>query len=103
MHFNDSSFSFKQKQLETILESNPSGNETSTWIRNVEDIKTYQEALQDSDWSDWKNISFDPDYTPDMVQEALNTGKITVYSSYPIEQGIFVTPSKMNWIILPIN
>ncbi len=29
-----------------------------------------------------------------MVREALDTGKIKVYSSYPIEQGIFVTPSK---------
>ncbi len=30
-----------------------------------------------------------------MVKDALNSGKIMVYSSYPIEQGIFVSPSKM--------
>ena len=30
-----------------------------------------------------------------MAEQALATGKITVYSSYPIIQGTFVTPSKM--------
>lgn len=34
-------------------------------------------------------------YTPQVVQDALNSGKITVYSSHPIEQGVFVTPSPM--------
>ena len=30
-----------------------------------------------------------------MAQEAIKSGKITVYSSYPIKQGIFVSPSYM--------
>ncbi len=85
----------KQQQLDIILNSNPAGNETATWIRNVEDIKTFEETLQDSDWEGWEKTGFDPDYDANMVREALNTGKITIYSSYPIEQGIFVTPSKM--------
>jgi hypothetical protein len=29
------------------------------------------------------------------MKEALKSGRITVYSSYPIENGVFVTPSKM--------
>ena len=36
-----------------------------------------------------------PDYRRSDAEEALRTGEITVYSSYPIEQGSFVTPSKM--------
>lgn len=30
-----------------------------------------------------------------MAQEALESGKITVYSSYDIEKGVFVSPSRM--------
>lgn len=30
-----------------------------------------------------------------MALNALRSGKIKVYSSYPIENGVFVTPSKM--------
>ena len=79
----------KQQQLDIIQNSNPAGNDIATWIRSVEDVKTFEETLQDDDWS--SGDDFDPDYTLDMAQEALNSGKITVYSSYPIEQGIFVT------------
>lgn len=85
----------KSKQLDIILESNPANNTYSTWIRDVSDIKTFEETLQDSDWNGWEEGGFDPDYTPDMVKQALDSGNITVYSSYPIEQGIFVTPSRM--------
>lgn len=93
---NTSSFSVeqhKQQQLDIIQNNNPAGNDVATWIRSTDDIKTFEETLQDDDWS--IGDDFDPDYTWDMAQEALNSGKITVYSSYPIEQGIFVTPSKM--------
>ena len=95
MQENVNNTSLKQKQLDIILNSNPAGNETATWIRKIDDIKTFEETLQDSDWADYLEDGFDPDYTSDMVKEALNSGKITVYSSYPIEQGIFVTPSRM--------
>ena len=30
-----------------------------------------------------------------MIEEAIESGEITVYSSYPIEQGVFVSPSYM--------
>ena len=93
---NTSSFSVeqhKQQQLDIIQNNNPVNDDYHTWIRNTDDIKTFEEALQDDDWS--SGDDFDPDYTWNMAQEALDSGKITVYSSYPIEQGIFVTPSKM--------
>lgn len=36
-----------------------------------------------------------PDFRAADVQAALDGGEVTVYSSYPIEQGTFVTPSRM--------
>lgn len=86
--------SLKQKQNEIIQKNNPLdetlGNHT--WINSAEDIKTYQEAL---DADEYDNNNLTPDFTSNMVDKALKTGEITVYSSYPIEQGTFVTPSKM--------
>lgn len=95
---NKSSFSlpennFKQQQLEIIEKNNPVNDDYHTWIRSIEDIKTLEETLQDSEWAEYEE--FDPDYTMDIAKKALETGKITVYSSYPIKQGVFVSPSKM--------
>lgn len=85
----------KQKQLDIVLNSNPAFNDTSTWIRSIDDIKTYEETLSDSDYADYLEDGFTPDYTADMAKEALDTGKMKVYSSYPIENGTWVTPSRM--------
>ena len=85
----------KQKQLDIVLNSNPAFNDFSTWIRSIDDIKTYEEALSDSDYANYLEDGFAPDYTADMVLDALDTGKIKVYSSYPIENGTWVTPSRM--------
>ena len=84
----------KQKQNEIIQKENPMDKSLGehTWINSVDDIKTYQEALE---YDEYEGQGMTPDYTNEMVQEALRTGKMTVYSSYPIENGIFVTPSKM--------
>ncbi|MBQ8395773.1 MAG: hypothetical protein IJX54_02105, partial [Oscillospiraceae bacterium] len=68
----------KSKQLDIILKNNPANNAFSTWIRDVSDIKTFEETLQDSDWDGWEEGGFDPDYTPDMVKQALESGNITV-------------------------
>ena len=48
----NSSFSFKQKQLDIIKNNNPVNDDYHTWIRNVEDIKTLEEAINDNDWID---------------------------------------------------
>lgn len=90
---NENISALKKKQFEIISKNNPSPDEYHTWIRKADDIKTFAETLNDSDWEE--HSDFDPDYTWDMAQDALKSGKITVYSSYPIEQGVFVTPSKM--------
>jgi predicted nucleotidyltransferase len=83
----------KQQQLEIVLESNPMQDDYHTGIRELEDIKTLSETLQDKDWADYDE--FNPDLSRKDIEEAIETGKITVYSSYPIEQGTFISPSRM--------
>lgn len=87
----------KEQQNNIIQNSNPVNDDYHTWIRSVDDIKTFSEALNDSDYKEYFEAgeNFDETYTADMAKMALETGKITVYSSYPIEQGTFVSPSKM--------
>lgn len=89
----NSSFSFKQKQLDIIKKNNPVNDDYHTWIRNVEDIKTLEETINDSDWNDY--VEYNPDLSRKDIENAIDSGKIIVYSSYPIKQGIFVSPSKM--------
>ena len=83
----------KQKQLDIVLENNPVEDDYHTWIRSIDDIKTYQEAIQEDLDGEIQDLT--PDFKKADLEKTLETGKITVYSSYPIEQGIFVTPSKM--------
>ena len=89
----------KQAQLDIILKTNPMLDDYHTGIRKVEDIKTLEESVEearseaekygDEEWSAY------PDITNDMLQNALETGEITIYSSKPIKNGVFVTPSYM--------
>lgn len=83
----------KQNQLEIINATNPVYDDYHTWIRSVDDIFTFEEALNLEEWQGYE--SFNPDYTVEMAQQAIQSGNITVYSSKPIEQGTFVTPSRM--------
>ncbi len=83
----------KQLQLEIINENNPAPNTYNTWVRSVDDILTLEEALNDSDYEGYDD--FTPDYDRGMAEEAIRTGKATVYSSYPIERGVFVSMSRM--------
>ncbi len=85
--------SLKEKQLEIIKNNNPVNDDYHTWIRNVEDIKTLEETINDSDWIDYDE--YNPDLSRQDIKNAIESGKIIVYSSYPVEQGIFVSPSKM--------
>jgi hypothetical protein len=78
----------KQQQLEIIEATNPAPNETLTWIRSTDDIRTAEEVFSDPE-------SLTPDFTADDAKKALDAGEITVYSSNPIKDGSFVTPSRM--------
>ena len=89
--------SWAEAQLEIIQSTNPAPNETLAWVRNIYDIHDFVGGIKwgmDNNGYE-KGTDFTPDYTAEMMQEAMQTGMITVYSSYPIEQGIFVTPSRM--------
>ena len=78
----------KQKQLEIIQKNNKMEDDYHTGIRNIKDIKTFEEAIQD-------NESFVyGDYSLEDAQRDLGRQKVTVYSSKPISQGGFVSTSK---------
>mgnify|MGYP002765253568 CR=1 FL=1 len=86
-------FHRKAAQLSAIQQSNPFDPSLGahTWIRSEGDILTYQEAIDNFGGVD----DVTPDFRAQDVQAALDSGYVTVYSSYPIEQGTFVTPSRM--------
>lgn len=88
--FNDEK-SLKSKQLEVINKNNAAPDDYHTWIRSEDDIKTFDEAF----FEEGEYSGFDPDFTENMAKESKKTGKVTVYSSYPIEDGVFVSPSKL--------
>lgn len=83
----------KAAQLAVIEQSNPfnAALGAHTWIRGAEDILTYREAIDNFGGVD----DVTPDFRAGDVQRALDSGYMTVYSSYPITQGTFVTPSRM--------
>lgn len=83
----------KAAQFEVIQNSNPADDDYHTWIRSADEIRTFAETLSDPEWSDY--AEFDPDYTREIADEALESGTIRVYSSYKISDGVFVSPSRM--------
>lgn len=81
----------KLAQFNLIQQKNPAPNETLTWIRSPKDILTWDEAIAGAEGD---NAFTWPDYT---LEDALRDKKkhsMTVYSSYPIKGGTFVTPSR---------
>lgn len=84
----------KQKQLDVINNSNPAPNSNNTWIRSVDDILSGEEAMNQG----LEDGAMYPDFSESSIQESLKSGEVMVYSSYPIENGVFVTPSKMEAI-----
>lgn len=78
----------KEKQLEIILKTNPMQDEYHTGIRTVEDIKTFEEVINDDESFVYG------DFSKEDAIKALEKGKVTVYSSRPIENGNFVSTSK---------
>ena len=87
------SVDLKEAQFDIIENTNPAEDDIHTWIRSVDDIKTFEEALRDVGIGDNENAT--PDFTGADIRRALNSGAVTVYSKHPIENGTWVTPSKM--------
>lgn len=91
----DGGAAHKEAQLEIIQKYNPKDydiNPNATWVESVDDIMTWEEAMYNGDYAE-DNVA--PDFTWEDAQKAAKEGYVTVYSSYPIKQGIFVSPSKM--------
>lgn len=83
----------KAAQFDIIQNSNAAEDDYHTWIRSASEIKTLSETLADPEWAEYDE--YDPDYTRQMAENDVKNGKVTVYSSYPIGNGVFVTPSRM--------
>lgn len=81
----------KQLQMDIISKSNPMTDDYHTGIRSIDDIKTASEAFTKENFEE---TSY-PDFTFEDSQKAIKEGKITIYSSNPIENGGFVSTSKM--------
>lgn len=78
----------KEKQFEIIQKTNPMRDDYHVGIRSPEDIKTWDEAIEDEESFAWG------DFTKEDAKKAKEKGVITIYSSYPIKQGVFVSTSK---------
>lgn len=87
----------KERQLSIINDTNPMLDDYHTGIRKVDDIKTFEEAMAEAkaDFDEYGTYSSYPDTPNSILEKALETGIITVYSSKPIKNGNFVTTSKM--------
>ena len=81
----------KQSQFDIIQETNPMGDDYHVGIRSVDDIRTWDEVLKLDDESEGQ--FFWGDFSRADAEQALKDGKITVYSSYPIRNGVFVSTS----------
>lgn len=78
----------KAAQFKIIQESNPAPQESNyVWIRRPSDIKTFEETLEDVESFTWG------DFTKEDAIKAIKRDLITVYSSYPIKNGVFVSTS----------
>ena len=77
----------KEMQLDIILDTNPMLDDYHVGIRTIDDVKTFEEVASDGDFGSYG------DFSHEQVKTALSTGRITVYSSKPIEQGNFVSTS----------
>ena len=80
----------KVEQFNIIQKSNPMKDDIHVGIKSVDDIKTLEETIINKD-----DIKTAPDWTEDDILKAIETKIVRVYSSRPILNGSFVTPSKM--------
>ena len=78
---------FKNAQYKIIQETNPMFDEEHVGIRSPKDIKTFEEAINDEDSFAWG------DYSKEDAIRDLKKGTVTIYSSYPIKNGTFVSTS----------
>lgn len=77
----------QRAQFDIIQKTNPMYDEYHTGIRSPLEIKTFGEVVDDPDSFTWG------DFSREDAKRALESGKIKVYSSYAIKDGVFVSTS----------
>ena len=84
-------------QMRAVTEANPMLDDYHVGIRERNDVRSFDEILAEAEkgWEEYGEMMY-PDMTIEMLREAKESGKITVFSSKPIQTGTFVTPSRMN-------
>lgn len=85
-------YDFKKKQLEVILKTNPMHDDIHLGIRKVEDIKTWEECKEYYKTDD-EGFSY-PDNQFNKICN-IRCPFVSIYSSYDIKPGVFVSTSKM--------
>lgn len=81
----------KSEQFDIIQKENPMLDDYHVGIRSVDDIKTWQEVLKSDD--DEEGQFAWGDYSREDALRDQKKGTITIYSSYPIKNGVFVSTS----------
>ena len=96
---NPTALATKKRQLDKINKENPMLDDYHTGIRSIDDILTFREAVEqarrEGNEGGWETLSAYPDVSNETLERAIESGKITVYSSHPITDGVFITPSRM--------
>lgn len=84
------------EQARIVTEANPMLDDYHRGVRKREDVMTFDEVLAEAEaaWDEYGDLTY-PDMDIDMLRQAKRNGVITIYSSNPIEAGVFVTPSRM--------
>ena len=80
---------FKNAQFQVIQNNNPMFDDYHVGIRSPKDIKTFSQAIEDEESFAWG------DYTKQDAERDLARDRVTIYSSYPIKQGVFVSTSRI--------
>lgn len=85
------------EQARVVTEANPMLDDYHRGVRGRKDVMTFDEVLAEAEkaWDEYGDLTY-PDMDIDMLRQAKEDGTITIYSSKPIEAGVFVTPSRMN-------
>ena len=81
----------KQKQFDIIQSTNPMWDDYHVGIRSADDIRTWEEVLTLDDEREGQFVW--GDFSREDAMQALEANSITVYSSYPIKNGTFVSTS----------
>lgn len=81
----------KENRLISALAFNKMNNDYNIGIRSINDIKTWDEVLGLDDESEGQFVW--GDFTREDAEKALKENEITIYSSYPIKDGVFVSTS----------